>query len=88
MDDQMHIQRPLQPIRGLGVGVCTATESAVATTGGGILPFQVVGMDILIVEVLHGAWMFWMRGLVLGAFRSSFVLLAAFVLDPDFDSLG
>ena len=54
MVDQVRIQRPLQPIRRFGIGVCASSESTVATTGGGILSLQMIGMDLLIVEVLHG----------------------------------
>ncbi|KWT81624.1 hypothetical protein ASN18_2574 [Candidatus Magnetominusculus xianensis] len=84
----MDIQRPLQPFSHLGVGVCSSSKGAVATTGSGVLPLQMIGMDLLITDVLHGFWMFGLRSLVLGPLRSPFVLLAAFILDSDFDPFG
>jgi len=86
--DQMNIQRPLQSLRRLGVCVRPSSKGTAATTGGGILSLQMIGMEILITDVLHGFWMFGLRGLVHGPFRSPFVLLAAFVLDSDLDPFG
>ncbi|MEO5333248.1 MAG: hypothetical protein H7839_14630 [Magnetococcus sp. YQC-5] len=50
----MNIHPPLQSFRRLGVCVRPSSNNTVATTGGGILSIQMIGIDILITEVLHG----------------------------------
>ncbi|MBF0418917.1 MAG: hypothetical protein HQL78_01990 [Magnetococcales bacterium] len=81
MVDQMNIQRPLKSIRRLCIGVRTATKGTITAAGSCILPFQVIGMDVLIMDILHSFWMFRLGSLVFGTLPATLVFLTAFIFN-------
>jgi hypothetical protein len=66
----------------IGVGSATITSHSAAQ--GTIEAFQVIGMNILVVDILFGVRMFRFGSLIFRTFWSPFVSLATLVLEPYF----
>jgi len=69
---------------GIGVGLTTVTSHAPSQST--VEPFQMIGVNIRVGDILNSRRMFWLGGLIFGSLGSLLVSLTAFILEPDFDA--
>jgi hypothetical protein len=69
----------------LGIGVSLTAVTSHPSPQGTVEPFQMIGMNILIADILGSVRMFWLWCLIFGPLAPAAVGLTAFILEPNLD---
>ena len=84
--DLVNVESALQSCFALGAGRFVVSVGTSAQ--GSILRFDMIGVDVARIQILHGFRMLPMRGFVFGTFASRLALLRPFVLQAYFHAFG
>jgi hypothetical protein len=88
MDDPIDIQTLLEPFLVFGVGIGFPPIGGTASSQGGIKGFQVIGMDLGVIQRLECLGMFPIRGLVFRPLSSPPMSLGALVFEAYSNAFG
>ena len=88
MHNPVHISPFLEASCLLGIHIGTSAIGRTTSSQRGMEGFQMIGMHLLSGYRLCRVGMFWIRGLIRGAFATALMPLWSFILQPHFDPFG
>src|SRR4030095_16909475 len=88
MYNPVHIQPFLEASCLLGIHIGAPAIGRTTSSQRGMEGFQMIRMNLCGGQRLGRVGMFWIRGLILGAFATALMPLCSFILQPHFDTFG